>query len=98
MIHVLYALKRILERAQRVLQDDGVPWEERYDIIFSDGISMEAYRVDPHFSYYDPDTTYEEDARAFVNALECRVEALEERLERERLGSDDDGWGGPNES
>lgn len=40
-------------------------WEEKYDKIFSEEISQQF-----SFEYYDPDTSYQEDVMAFMNALD----------------------------
>ena len=43
--------------------------EEKYDKIFSEDISKEVFRIAPYFSYYDPDSSYEEDILVFLRAL-----------------------------
>ena len=55
---------KIYETAQRVVTSD-LEWQDKYDMIFSDGISS-MFSLD----YYDPDTSYEEDVMAFMNALD----------------------------
>lgn len=55
--------KKIYERAKRIIASD-LDWEEKYDMIFSEEISRR-FSLD----YYDPDTSYEEDVIAFMNAL-----------------------------
>lgn len=56
--------KKIYERAKRIIASD-LEWEEKYDMIFSEEISRK-FSLD----YYDPDTSYEEDVMAFMNALD----------------------------
>lgn len=56
--------KKIYERAKRIITSD-LEWEEKYDMIFSEEISRK-FSLD----YYDPDTSYEEDVMAFMNALD----------------------------
>lgn len=53
--------------AQQIYDSDST-WEIKYDLIFSDNISKAIYQARPTFDYYDPDTSYEEDVRAFCNA------------------------------
>jgi hypothetical protein len=56
--------KKIYERAKRIIASD-LEWEEKYDMIFSEEVSRK-FSLD----YYDPDTSYEEDVMAFMNALD----------------------------
>ena len=48
-------------------------WERVFDAVFEGGISGKVIslsgRIGQSFDWYDPDTTYEEDATAFINAL-----------------------------
>lgn len=48
--------------------DSTLPWETKYDLIFSEFISRRISSI-IHLDYYDPDTSYQEDVTAFVNAL-----------------------------
>lgn len=41
-------------------------WSEKYDLIFSE----EVLKFFPNLDYYNPDTTYEADTRAFVCAID----------------------------
>lgn len=45
-----------------------VSWEVKYDLIFSDQISRRVFTL-IKLDYYDPDTSYQEDVTAFVNAF-----------------------------
>lgn len=53
--------------------DGHVPWYVIYDEIFSKEVSQRIHallhELHIHFDYCDPDTTYEEDVRAYVDAL-----------------------------
>lgn len=55
-------------------------WEVAYDLIFSSHISKRVSflvsKLGMSLDYYDPDTTYEEDVKAYVAALESFVEKL----------------------
>ena len=41
-------------------------WEDLYDIVFSKKVSKRIYKILPNFTWYDPDTTYQEDVVAFI--------------------------------
>lgn len=60
----------------KAIRDSGADWETKYDLIFSDDISVAVRRTGVGFDYYDPDTSYEEDVRAFVDALVAKAEEL----------------------
>ena len=70
-------LKEAIREARRILNDEEMEdsdsdYEQRYDTIFDLGKKViypliRELRIS--FDYYDPDTTYEEDVRAFVDAL-----------------------------
>lgn len=72
----LNSLVRLRDRAVRIL-DSEATWETKYELLFSEDLSLRVKAVDPSFSYYDPDTTYEADSVAFVRALQDRVAELE---------------------
>lgn len=67
----LYLINKILGKADLIFNAKDLSWEEKYDLILSDKISM---RVNHLFDYYDPDTTYEEDVCAFMNGFREYVE------------------------
>lgn len=50
----------------------GANWETKYELIFSERLSK---RIDALVSidYCDPDTSYEEDVLAYVNALSNKL-------------------------
>lgn len=56
--------ENIFIKAKRIHSSD-LTSEEKYDLIFSEDISQK-FKLD----YYDPDTSYEEDVDAFMNALD----------------------------
>lgn len=58
------------------IRNSGRAWEEKYDMIFSEQISKKIAATDVRIDYYDPDTSYEEDVNAYVNALIEKVEYL----------------------
>ncbi len=63
----------------RIANSDA-EWKTKFDVIFSEDLSLRVWNLDPGFDYRDPDTTYEEDVQAFVNALQERVDDLEKTL------------------
>lgn len=72
------SLRTLVQELNEVLASDELDWESKYLLIFS----TKRDKVDPaladagfRLSYYDPDTIYEEDARAYVSALEDLVTA-----------------------
>lgn len=66
-------IPEILLYLEVIYMDTSIDWERKYDLIFSLEVSRrlldfcQENRID--LSYYDPDTTYEEDTRAFCEAI-----------------------------
>jgi hypothetical protein len=66
-------LRQLVVELKEVLEDEELDWEKKYDLVFDthqqqvEDLLKEA-RL--HLDYYDPDTTYEEDAKAYVSALD----------------------------
>lgn len=73
-------LVNINNKVQRLVNEEEVDWEMKYDTIFSPNISRKVFalmkQLNVNFDYYDPDTSYEEDVRAFTDALDNKVEEL----------------------
>lgn len=63
-------LKELYDKVKKIVNNDLITEEAKYDFIFSESISDELYKIVPKFEYYDPDTSYEEDVDAFVNAFD----------------------------
>lgn len=53
----------------RIVANYNMSWEQKYDAIFSEKISKRFFQIANGFSYYDPDSSYEDDVRAFQNAV-----------------------------
>jgi hypothetical protein len=55
-------------------------WDTAFGLVFSPAISQRVFvlvrELGSALDYYDPDTTYEEDVRAFARALEDKVRQL----------------------
>lgn len=61
-------LKELYYKAKEIVDSD-ISWEAKYDMIFSEDISQQFFKLASSFTYYDPDTSYEEDVMAFYNAF-----------------------------
>lgn len=72
-------LLNLNNKVQQLIKDD-VDWEIKYDLIFSKNVSRRIFtllsELNIRLDYYDPDTSYEEDALAFANALNEKIEEL----------------------
>jgi hypothetical protein len=57
-------------------------WETAYEAVLGTSKDVQAalWALNTRLKYYDPDTTYEEDVRAFVDARREKVEQLEHVL------------------
>lgn len=69
---IAYIIKDIKNQARR----EEATWEEVYDKIFSEKISQQIFEEFPDFHYSDPDTSYQEDVCAFVDAF-CEYAGVE---------------------
>lgn len=79
-------LQELAERAQRVIAvppDEGHgecdEWEIKFELVFD--IAREVRALGFDIEYCDPDGSYEEDARAYVDALVSYAEARKKYLE-----------------
>lgn len=68
----LRIVANLAKQARRVLESTASD-EVKYDLIFSDAISGQISRLGVSLNYYDPDTTFMEDATAYVTALEDKI-------------------------
>lgn len=66
-------LSVIYMECESIVNNNELEWEDKYDLIFSDNISKKVFEI-CSMDYYDPDTSYEEDVMAFVNALKRKIE------------------------
>ena len=80
-------LRARLSALQKIVQmsESTVSWRDKYSQVFSDAGSRRIYALfkdlNLDFSYYDPNLDYEDDVRAFVNALERRIDELQPMLD-----------------
>lgn len=51
-------------------------WEALYNFVFSDRISLRICEILPGFEWFDPDTTYQEDVCAFIDAFWREMDGL----------------------
>jgi hypothetical protein len=70
---------RLAREAQRICDTDA-SWETKYDLIFSEDISTRMRDI-LDVEYYDPDTSYQEDVRAFCAAMTAKADDLERALD-----------------
>lgn len=68
MIDKIQQIVKMIEEAE-VIFHSTASWEVKYDSIFAMKISKSIQEVGLRFDYYDPDTSYEEDIRAYWDAL-----------------------------
>ncbi len=65
----------------RAVVASNISWDDKYDLIFNPRCSRKVFaafrELNLRFEYYDPDSDYEDDVRAFANAFEERMTALE---------------------
>jgi hypothetical protein len=59
---------KINNKIQKIINNAGLTWNEKFDKIFNEEISGKVFSF-IELPYLDPDTSYEEDVLAFANAL-----------------------------
>lgn len=64
-----------LTKAASMIRESDLSWETKYDLIFSERVSIEIGKLGIRFDYYDP-TSYEEDVNAYVDAIEEKAREL----------------------
>ncbi len=65
-------LKKIIAligTAERIFNSSTSDWEAKYDLIFGLDIWQKIRKAGYSFEWSDPDTTYQEDITAYVEAL-----------------------------
>ena len=76
-------LLNLNSKIQRLMNEDEkvINWELKYDLIFSEEVSRKVFflvkELGTSLEYYDPDSSYEEDLRAFSEALASKLVELE---------------------
>lgn len=90
------ALRNIVKELREVLDAHDLDWEVRYDLIFGSHRKLVVPALESagmRLEYYDPDTTYEEDSRAYVEALESLLSSSEPIVSEPESPETDD-WAG----
>lgn len=62
---------RLYDTAMRVFSS-ALPWDRKYDLIFDKDVSGAANKLFP-IDWLDPDTSYEDDVRAFMEGWQKRA-------------------------
>jgi hypothetical protein len=70
----LEELKSLYEIAKKVVESTAT-WEVKFDLIFSKDLSAKVFSL-TKIEYYDPDTSYEEDVMAFMQAFDEKMKSL----------------------
>ena len=74
---------RLTKLAEKIVKSD-LDWETKYDLIFSDQISKKISETNINFEHHDPDTSYEDDVKSYVNSLtEKSLELQQLKLDKE---------------
>ncbi len=60
--------------------DSDASWESKYNLIFSDECSRVIFANGPLPDYYDPDMNYEDDVRAFAEAVKRKADEYRKAL------------------
>lgn len=59
----------IYDKIERIYYNNALRWDEKYAAIFSKGLASQFKNAIPGcFTWYDPDSSYEDDVTAFFNA------------------------------
>jgi hypothetical protein len=75
MLTVTEKLKRLHKKANDIYNHTFLTWEEKYGQIFSEDVSKKVFEL-IHLDYYDPDTDYDEDVKAFMDAFNERMKEI----------------------
>lgn len=71
---------KILQKKANEIYNSDILWETKYKLIFSKNISSRfnelIEEINEHFSYYDPDSDYEDDVIAFMSAMNEKIEEI----------------------
>lgn len=69
------ALLETVHIMRSIYNSDSLDWSSKFDRIFNKHVSKKLYQM-LDLDYYDPDTSHEEDVKAFVQAVEERLQHL----------------------
>lgn len=68
---------RLFHVMDKVVFADGVDWETKYDIVFSEDISKKIRATGISFDWCDPDMGYDDDVMAYYWSVRWKAEELE---------------------
>lgn len=69
--------KKLAKKAIKIRDNKYIPGAQKYNLMFFDGLRDEIEKTGIRIKWHDPDSTYEEDVRAYVNAVEELLGAIE---------------------
>ena len=67
---------RLADEIKAIVHVSGVSWETKYDLIFSRHFNERWAATEMKVEWSDPDTSCEEDVRAFVDAMSEKADEL----------------------
>lgn len=82
LLKIVCEMNKIFDNANEQITKDNSDehWSIAYDQIFSEKISKKIYKkfhkLNIQMHYYDPDSSYEDDVRAYVNAVNEKLEEI----------------------
>lgn len=79
---MLEKIRKFVELADlaKEIVETNMSWKTKYELVFSDDIRGGISDTDIYFDWLDPDTTYEADVLAYVNAICRKADELREIL------------------
>lgn len=73
---ILAELRQLAATVEQIVGSTA-DWKTKYDLVFSDNVCVRIRQLLDELgcslNYYDPDTTYEEDLRAYADALKEKM-------------------------
>lgn len=64
------------EETMFVINEPNIDWEIKYDFVF-ENLALKVREAGIHLEYCDPDTSYEEDVMAYINALNAKLRSYD---------------------
>ena len=64
----------LFQLMKSIIENPNLDWDEKYNFIFSEHISKQIFKALPDFSYYDPDSGYQDDVMAFYLAVKDELD------------------------
>jgi hypothetical protein len=77
MIEKIKEFVKLADEIRKIHDHEGALWETKYNLIFSDDLSGRIASLGISLTdYWDPDTSYEEDVKAYVQAVMVKADEL----------------------